>query len=75
MRKYHLTPSPDNTWGQARWGQTFSKKIAKMALELLGLLLELLLELLLLLPLLLLLLLHVFYYMLIQGCEAPPIMT
>ena len=38
------------------------KKIAKMSLELLGLLLELLL----------LLLLHAFYHVLIRGREAPP---
>ena len=46
-------------------GLNFFKKIAKMSLELLGLLLELLL-------LLLLLLLHVFNHVLLRGREAPP---
>ena len=41
------------------------KKIAKMSLQLLGLLLELLLE-------LLLLLLYAFYHVLIRGRSAPP---
>ncbi len=55
----------------------FFKEIAKMSLELLGLLLELLLLLLLLLELLLLmllplLLLHVFNHLLLWGREAPP---
>ena len=42
-------------------GPNIFKKIAKMALELLGLLLEMLL-----------LLLHAFYHVLIWGREAPP---
>ena len=42
-------------------GPNIFKKIAKMALELLGLLLELLL-----------LLLYAFYHVLIRGREAPP---
>ena len=46
-------------------GPNIFKKIAKMSLELLGLLLELLLE-------LLLLLLYAFYHVLIRGREAPP---
>ena len=46
-------------------GLNILKKIAKMSLELLGLLLELLLE-------LLLLLLYAFYHVLIRGREAPP---
>ena len=46
-------------------GLNIFKKIAKMSLELLGLLLELLLE-------LLLLLLYAFYHVLIRGREAPP---
>ena len=46
-------------------GPNILKKIAKMSLELLGLLLELLLE-------LLLLLLYAFYHVLIRGREAPP---
>ena len=46
-------------------GPNIFKKIAKMSLELLGLLLELLLE-------LLLLLLYVPYHVLIRGREAPP---
>ena len=46
-------------------GLNFFKEIAKMSLELLGLLLELLL-------LLLLLLLHVFDHILLRGREAPP---
>ena len=46
-------------------GPNIFKKIAKMSLELLGLLLELLLE-------LLLLLLYAFYHSLLQGREAPP---
>ena len=46
-------------------GLNILKKIAKMSLELLGLLLELLLE-------LLLLLLYVFKRVLLQGPEAPP---
>ena len=46
-------------------GPNFFKKIAKMSLELLGLLLELLL-------LLLLLLLHAFYHVFIRRREAPP---
>ena len=45
-------------------GPNFFKEIAKMSLELLGLLLELLL--------LLLLLLHVFNHVLLRGREAPP---
>ena len=45
-------------------GPNIFKKIAKMSLELLGLLLELLLE--------LLLLLYAFYHVLIRGREAPP---
>ena len=49
-------------------GPNIFKKIAKMSLELLGLLLELLLE-------LLLLLLYAFYHVLIWGREAPPIIT
>ena len=47
-------------------GLNILKKIAKMPLELLGLLLELLLE------LLVLLLLYAFYHLLIRGREAPP---
>ena len=46
-------------------GLNIFKEIAKMSLELLGLLLELLL-------LLLLLLLHVFNHVLLRGREAPP---
>ena len=46
-------------------GLNILKKIAKMSLELLGLLLELLLE-------LLLLLMYAFYHVLILGREAPP---
>ena len=46
-------------------GLNIFKKIAKMSLELLGLLLELLLE-------LLLLLLYAFYHVLLRGREAPP---
>ena len=46
-------------------GQSFFKEIAKMSLELLGLLLELLL-------LLLLLLLHASDHVLLRGREAPP---
>ena len=46
-------------------GPNFFKEIAKMALELLGLVLELLL-------LLLLLLLHVFNHVLLRGRGAPP---
>ena len=46
-------------------GAEHFQKIAKMSLELLGLLLELLLE-------LLLLLLYAFYHVLIRGREAPP---
>ena len=46
-------------------GLNFFKQIAKMSLELLGLLLEWLL-------LLLLLLLHVFNHVLLRGREAPP---
>ena len=46
-------------------GPNIFQKIAKMSLELLGLLLELLLE-------LLLLLLYAFYHVLIRGREAPP---
>ena len=55
--------------GPSYMGPNFFKEIAKMSLELLGLLLELLLELLLLL---LLLLLYAFYHVLIRGREAPP---
>ena len=55
--------------GLSYMGLNFFKEIAKMSLELLGLLLELLLELLLLL---LLLLLYAFYHVLIRGREAPP---
>ena len=51
-------------------GPNIFKRIAKMSLELLGLLLELLLEL-----LLLLLLLYAFYHVLIRGRFAPPITT
>ena len=51
--------------GLSWMGLNILKKIAKMSLELLGLLLELLLE-------LLLLLLYAFYHVLIRGCEAPP---
>ena len=51
--------------GPSYMGPNFFKEIAKMSLELLGLLLELLL-------LLLLLLLHAFYHVLIQGRFAPP---
>ena len=47
-------------------GLKYFEKIAKMSLELLGLLLELLLE-------LLLVLLHVFYHVLIREREAPPL--
>ena len=54
--------------GPSYMGPNFFKEIAKMSLELLGLLLELLLELLLLL---LLLLLHVFNHALLWGREAP----
>ena len=55
--------------GPSYMGPNFFKEIAKMSLELLGLLLELLLELLLLL---LLLLLHVSNHELLRGREAPP---
>ena len=51
--------------GLSYMGLNFFKEIAKMSLELLGLLLELLL-------LLLLLLLHVFNHVLLRGREAPP---
>ena len=47
--------------GLSYMGLNFFKEIAKMSLELLGLLLELLL-----------LLLHVFNYVLLRGREAPP---
>ena len=47
-------------------GLNILNKIAKMSLELLGLLLELLLE-------LLLLLLYAFYHVLIRGCKLPPL--
>ena len=51
--------------GPSYMGPNFFKEIAKMTLELLGLLLELLL-------LLLLLLLDVFTHALLRGREAPP---
>ena len=51
--------------GLSYMGLNFFKEIAKMSLELLGLLLELLL-------LLLLLLLHVFNHVLLWGREATP---
>ena len=51
--------------GPSYTGPNFFKEIAKMSLELLGLLLELLL-------LLLLLLLHVFNHVLLRRREAPP---
>ena len=51
--------------GPSYMGPNFSKEIAKMSLELLGMLLELLL-------LLLLLLLHVFNHVFLWGREAPP---
>ena len=47
--------------GLSYMGLNFFKEIAKMSLELLGLLLELLL-----------LLLHVFNHVLLRGREAPP---
>ena len=47
--------------GPTYMGPNFFKEIAKMSLELLGLLLELLL-----------LLLHVFNHVLLRGREAPP---
>ena len=47
--------------GPSHMGPNFFKEIAKMSLELLGLLLELLL-----------LLLHVFNHVLLRGREAPP---
>ena len=52
--------------GLSYMGLKFFKEIAKMSLELLGLLLELLLL------LLLLLLLYIFHHVLIRGREAPP---
>ena len=52
--------------GMSYMGLNFFKEIAKISLELLGLLLELLLL------LLLLLLLHVFYHVHVGGREAPP---
>ena len=52
--------------GPSYMGPNFFKEIAKMSLELLGLLLELLL-------LLLLLLLHEFSRVLLRGREAPPL--
>ena len=51
--------------GPSYRGSNFFKEIAKMSLELLGLLLQLLLLLLLLLP-------HVFHHVLLRGREAPP---
>ena len=63
-------PIGKSQMGLSYMGLNFFKEIAKMSLELLGLLLELLLELLLLL---LLLLLYVFYHVNIGGREAPPL--